>query len=205
MTHATLLDEIRAAYRTHRLVPARKTFFFEAGGVAYACPLVALAIHRGAVGRSDPGLALDGAANPVLGWAAGEFGEPWAWGFLDGFDGRPAALADPNYLDGYRQGALAAQETLAGGSAPGTCTARPKRRRGNPHVLRPATGSVLGVRDCGPLVLLYVATDEGEVLPVHLDRWSFRWLPGWEGRGLVGSRIEYAGGRIVSLDEDGLK
>jgi hypothetical protein len=113
--HATLLEEIKAAYQAHHLVPVRKRFFFEAGGVAYACPLVALAVHRGAVGRSDPDLALDGAANPVLGWAAGEFGEPWAWGFLDGFDGRPAALADPGYLDGYGQGAWAAQALLAGG------------------------------------------------------------------------------------------
>jgi hypothetical protein len=116
MSDATLPDEIRAAYQAHRLVPARKRFFFEAGGVAYACPLVALAIHRGAVGRSDPDLALDGAANPALDWASGEFGAAWAWGFLDGFDGRPAALADPDYLHGHRQGALAAQETLAGGS-----------------------------------------------------------------------------------------
>jgi hypothetical protein len=120
MTHATLLDEIRVAYQAHRLTPVRKTFFFESGRVAYACPLVALAVHRGAVGRADPALALDGAANPALDWAAGEFGDGWAWGFPDGFDGRTSALADPGYLDGYRQGALAAQETLAGAGAPGS-------------------------------------------------------------------------------------
>jgi hypothetical protein len=71
---------------------------------------------------------------------------------------------------------------------------------------RPTTGSILGVRDCGSLVILFVATDEGELVPVPLDRWSFRWLLGWEGCGpgeLVGSRIEYGGGRIVSLDEEG--
>jgi hypothetical protein len=81
---------------------------------------VALAIHRGAVGRADPALALDGAANPVLDWAAGEFGDGWAWGFLDGFDGRPAALADPAYLHGHHQGARAAQALLAGAGAHGS-------------------------------------------------------------------------------------
>jgi hypothetical protein len=100
MSDATLLDEIRAAYRTHRPVPVRKTFLFESDGVAHACPLVALAVHRGGVGRSDPDLALDGAAET--------FGGGWSRGFLDGFDGRRQALADPGYLDGFRQGALAA-------------------------------------------------------------------------------------------------
>jgi hypothetical protein len=73
-----------------------------------------------------------------------------------------------------------------------------RRRRPAP----PATGSILGVRDCGALVLLFVATDEGELAPVPLDRWSFRWLLGWEGCGLgelVGSRIRYGGGRVVFL------
>jgi hypothetical protein len=120
MTHAALVDEIKAAYQAHRLVPARKTFFFQAGGVAYACPLVALAIHRGAVDRADLDLALDGAANPALDWAAGEFGEHWMWGFLEGFDGKEGALADPGYLRGYGQGARVAQEILAGGGAPGS-------------------------------------------------------------------------------------
>jgi hypothetical protein len=115
MSDATLLDEIWAAYQAHRLTPARKRFFFQAGGLAHACPLVALALHRGAVGRSDPDLALDGAANPALDWEAGEFGDGWAWGFLDGFDGREKGLAGPGYLDGYGEGARAAREILAGG------------------------------------------------------------------------------------------
>jgi hypothetical protein len=84
MNDATLLDEIKAAYRTQHLVPVRNKFFFEADGVAYACPLVALAVHRGAVGRADPDLALHGAANPALDWAAGEFGDSWAWGLYGG-------------------------------------------------------------------------------------------------------------------------
>jgi hypothetical protein len=70
----------------------------------------------------------------------------------------------------------------------------------------PATGSLLGVRDCGSLVLLFVATDGGELVPVPLDRWSFRWLRGCESCGigeLVGSRVRYDGGRIVSLDREG--
>jgi hypothetical protein len=79
----------------------------------------------------------------------------------------------------------------------------PIRRR---RPAQPTTGSILGVRDCGALVLLFVATDEGELLPVPLDRWSCRWLLGWEGCGLgelVGSRTRYGGGRIVSLDGEG--
>jgi hypothetical protein len=70
----------------------------------------------------------------------------------------------------------------------------------------PTTGSLLGVRDCGSLVILFVATDEGELAPVPLDRWSFRWLLQGEGcgvGGLVGSRIRYVGGRIVFLDGEG--
>jgi hypothetical protein len=70
----------------------------------------------------------------------------------------------------------------------------------------PATGSILGVRDCGSLVLLFVATDEGELLPVPLDRWSFRWLLGCEGCGLgelVGRRVGHGGGHIVFLDREG--
>jgi hypothetical protein len=105
MNDATLLGEIRAAYQAHRLVPVRQTFFFEAGGVAHACPLVALAIHRGAVGRDNPDLALDG--------AAGEFGDGWAWGFLNGFDGKGKALAGRDYLRGYGQGARVAQALLS--------------------------------------------------------------------------------------------
>jgi hypothetical protein len=69
----------------------------------------------------------------------------------------------------------------------------------------PTTGSVLGVRDCGSLVLLFVATDEGGLVRVPLGRWSYRWLLGWEGCGLgelLGSRIRYAGGRILSLEEE---
>jgi hypothetical protein len=63
-----------------------------------------------------------GPIRPDLGldWAAETFGSGWAWGFLDAFDGRTSALADPGYLHGYRQGALAAQEALAGGGAPGS-------------------------------------------------------------------------------------
>jgi hypothetical protein len=53
--------------------------------------------------------------NPVLDWAAGEFGDAWAWGFLDGFDGKEKGLADPDYLQGYGQGARVAQALLAGG------------------------------------------------------------------------------------------
>ena len=70
---------------------------------------------------------------------------------------------------------------------------------------QPTTGSFLGVRDCGSLVLLFVVTDEGTLLPVHLDRCAFRWLLGGEGCGpgeLVGRRIQYDGQRILFLDQE---
>jgi hypothetical protein len=64
------------------------------------------------------------------------------------------------------------------------------------------------VRDCGTLVLLFLATNEGQTVPIHLDRCPFRWLLEGEGCGpgeLVGSHIRYAGGRIVSLDGEAPK
>jgi hypothetical protein len=70
----------------------------------------------------------------------------------------------------------------------------------------PTTGTALGVPDCGSLVILFLLTDEGRLVPVPLGRWSFRWLLGWEGCGvgeLVGSRVRCGGGRIVSLGGEG--
>jgi hypothetical protein len=64
------------------------------------------------------------------------------------------------------------------------------------------------VQDCGSLVLLLVATDEGGLAAVPLDRYSFGLLMGGAGCGpgeLVGSRIRHGGGRIVSLDGEAPK
>jgi hypothetical protein len=102
-----LLDEIRLAYQAHNLRPLRETFFYHGKRLDYACPLTALAIHRGAVDRADPGLELDQATNPVFDWACKEFGLGWVWGFLDGFDGRPVALDDPAYREGHALGVSA--------------------------------------------------------------------------------------------------
>jgi hypothetical protein len=49
-----LLQEIRLAYQTQNLVPIRRFFSLHEGGVDYVCPLVALAIHRGQVDRTEP-------------------------------------------------------------------------------------------------------------------------------------------------------
>lgn len=49
----TLLGEIQAADKDHGLRPVREGFFTH-GQVVLACPLIALAIHRGVVNRADP-------------------------------------------------------------------------------------------------------------------------------------------------------
>jgi hypothetical protein len=110
--NAALLDEIRLAYQAHNLRPFRDSFFHHGTRCDYACPLTALAIHRGAVDRADPGLELDGADNPAFDWACREFGLGWAGGFLDGFDGRPFALDDPAYKEGHAFGASVARQVL---------------------------------------------------------------------------------------------
>jgi hypothetical protein len=70
----------------------------------------------------------------------------------------------------------------------------------------PTTGTVLGVRDCGSLVILFLVTDQGQVVPIHLGRRPFLWLLEGEGGGigeLVGRRARHDGCRIVFLDGEG--
>jgi hypothetical protein len=107
-----LLDEIRLAYQAHNLRPFRDSFFHHGKRLDYACPLTALALHRGAVDRADPALELDQTTNPVFDWACREFSLGWVWGFLDGFDGRPVALDDPAYVDGHAFGTSVARQVL---------------------------------------------------------------------------------------------
>jgi hypothetical protein len=109
-----LLDEIKTAFKAHSLRPIRRRFFMHGRRYDSACPLVALAIHRGVVDRSDPAVARDAADNPVVEWAAKTFGEEWSWGLCDGFDGQTERINDPPYLDGYAFGRALALEILPG-------------------------------------------------------------------------------------------
>ena len=114
MNNQELLDEIKAAYRVHRLRPIRGFFFQARKRYALACPLVALAIYRGVVDRNDPEIAKDAADNRAVEWGAQTFGEEWSWGFVDGFDRHTEKIDDPDYLEGYNFGAALAQEILPG-------------------------------------------------------------------------------------------
>jgi hypothetical protein len=105
-----LLQEIRLAYQTQNLVPIRRFFSLHEGGVDYVCPLVALAIHRGQVDRTEPEIEIDGGANTALEVAAKTFGEDWTIGFLDGFDGMKMTKDSPDYLAGHELGVEAAQQ-----------------------------------------------------------------------------------------------
>ena len=108
MTTFPLFDEIKSAYQTQNLFPIRRFFCLRDQDGDFACPLVALAVYRGVVDRSDPGIEIDGGANLALDWAASQWGEDWAIGFLDGFDSLAKSKADPEYLNGYGLGLAAA-------------------------------------------------------------------------------------------------
>ena len=98
----TLLEEIQAAYRSHKLRPIPGTFHLD----AFACPLTALAISRGIVDKNDPDLGLDQEKNPVFAWACDEFGAAWVRGFLNSFDEEEKASNHTTYLAGYECGEL---------------------------------------------------------------------------------------------------
>jgi hypothetical protein len=70
---------------------------------------------------------------------------------------------------------------------------------------QPVTGAIIGVRDCGTLVLVFLTTDDERTVPVVLERRAFGWL--LEGEvcspgELVGRRISYDGSRIRFLDKE---
>ena len=70
---------------------------------------------------------------------------------------------------------------------------------------QPITGSVIGVRDCGTLVVVFVSTDDERTVPVPVEHRAFRWLlEGEDSRPdeLVGCRISYDGSRILFLDKE---
>lgn len=101
---AELLEEIKLAYQAQKLQPIRRFFFLHDEEGDFACPLVALAIHRGQVDKADPDVAIDGGANVALEAAAKVFGEDWTMGFLDGFDGQEPARSVPDYIAGHALG-----------------------------------------------------------------------------------------------------
>jgi hypothetical protein len=70
---------------------------------------------------------------------------------------------------------------------------------------QPVTGSVLAVRECVSLVLLYLSTDDGRTVPVPMDHRAFQWLLESEGcrpDQLVGRRIKYDGNRLLFVDRE---
>ena len=65
---------------------------------------------------------------------------------------------------------------------------------------QPIIGSILAVRECGTLFLVYVSTDDGRTVPVPLGYRAFGRLLEAEGcrpDELVGRRIKYDGDRIL--------
>jgi hypothetical protein len=65
------------------------------------------------------------------------------------------------------------------------------------------TGTILAVRECVSLVLVYLSTDDGRTVPIPVDHRTFGWLLEAEGcrpDQLVGRRISYDGDRIRFLD-----
>jgi hypothetical protein len=117
MTDQELLAEIKLAYKTHRLRPIHGFFYIRRGDCTFACPLVALAIHRGIMDGVEPGFefhggALDAGSIEAIEWAAAHFGEKWVTGFLAGFDRQDESSNDEKYLEGYGFGEVLAQEIL---------------------------------------------------------------------------------------------
>ena len=70
---------------------------------------------------------------------------------------------------------------------------------------QPITGSIVAVRDCGTLVILFLSTDDERTIPVPMEQRAFQWLLDGEDCGsdeLVGRRISYDGNRILFLDKE---
>lgn len=107
-----LLEEIKLAYQTQKLQPIRRFFFLHDKEGDFACPFVALALHRGLVDKADPDVAIDGGANAALEAAAKSFGDDWTIGFLDGFDGQEQVKTDPDYVAGHALGLEAAKQLV---------------------------------------------------------------------------------------------
>ncbi len=69
---------------------------------------------------------------------------------------------------------------------------------------QPITGSILAVRDCGTLLLVFL-DDDGRTVPLPLGHRAFHLLLEAEDcrpDELVGRRISYDGSRILFLDRE---
>lgn len=107
--NADLLAEIIAVYQTQNFKPIRRMFCLHEKGVDQVCPLVALAVNRGVVDRTDPSIEIDGGANAALDWFASIWGDDFVIGLLDGWDGQEQAKDTPDYVEGYGLGVEAAK------------------------------------------------------------------------------------------------
>ena len=65
------------------------------------------------------------------------------------------------------------------------------------------TATIAGVRDYGSLVLVFLDTEDGRVIPVPMDHRAFQHLLEGEACGpdeLIGRSVEYDGDLVVFLD-----
>lgn len=65
------------------------------------------------------------------------------------------------------------------------------------------TGTIIGIRDCGSLVLVFLEAEEGRVVPVPMDHRAFQHLLEGEAcnsAGLVGRGVAYDGDLVTFLD-----
>jgi hypothetical protein len=65
------------------------------------------------------------------------------------------------------------------------------------------TGTILAVRDCGSLIILFIDTEDGRTLPIPMGHRPFRWLlerQGCRSDQLVGRRVCCEGDSIRFLD-----
>jgi hypothetical protein len=108
-----LLEEIKMAYRVHRLRPIRGFWFIHRKRYDFACPMLALALSRGIVDRADPD-RLEKDATAVCEWASSVFGNLWLQGFFDGFDRQTEKDNASEYLKGYSLGTALANDILPG-------------------------------------------------------------------------------------------
>ena len=61
------------------------------------------------------------------------------------------------------------------------------------------TGSIIGLRDCGSLVIVYLDAEDGRTVPVILDHRLFQRFAGKENcdpKLLIGRRVRYDGQKL---------
>jgi hypothetical protein len=72
----------------------------------------------------------------------------------------------------------------------------------------PVTGSILAVRECVSLVLVYLSTDDGRTVPVPMEHRAFGWLleaEGCKAQQLVGRRVCYNCNGLQFFDTKGVQ